>query len=43
MASKTKVTTFRRERKLAKKGRKRKAKLRAQGTTKSPAVLFGDN
>lgn len=42
MASKTKKTEFRRERKQSKAGRKRKAKNRNQGTTKSPKELFGD-
>lgn len=42
MASPTKVTSFRRKRKLAKMGRKRKAKLRSQGTTRSQKALFGD-
>jgi len=42
MASPTKITTFRRKRKLAKKGRKRKAKLRTKGTTRSKKTLFGD-
>jgi hypothetical protein len=42
MASPTKITCFRRKRKLAGKGRKRKAKLRANGTTASKKTLFGD-
>lgn len=42
MASKTKITEFRRERKKSKMGRKRKAKNRNQGTTKSAKALFGD-
>ena len=42
MASKTKVTEFRRTRKKAKMGRKRKAQNRNKGTTKSAKVLFGD-
>jgi hypothetical protein len=42
MASKTKKTEFRRRRKLSKQGRKRKAKNRNQGTTKSHKALFGD-
>jgi hypothetical protein len=42
MASKTKVTEFRRRRKNAKLGKKRKAKNRNQGTTKSKKELFGD-
>lgn len=43
MASKTKITEFRRSRKKSKMGRKRKAKNRNQGTTSSAAELFGDN
>ena len=42
MASKTKKTEFRRERKQSKAGRKRKAKNRNKGTTKSKKELFGD-
>lgn len=42
MASKTKITEFRRARKKSKAGRKRKAKNRNQGTTKSATELFGD-
>ncbi len=42
MASPTKVTSFRRKRKLAKQGTKRKAALRTKGTTRSKKTLFGD-
>ncbi len=42
MASKTKVTKFRRQRKKANMGRKRKAANRNKGTTKSRKELFGD-
>jgi hypothetical protein len=42
MASKTKRTQTIRKRKLAGKGSKRKAKLRAQGTTRSERELFGE-
>ena len=42
MASPTKKTRKIRRRKEAKKGRKRKAALRSNGTTKSAAELFGD-
>lgn len=42
MASKTKRTETRRERKRITSGKKRKAKNRSKGTTKSPSVLFGD-
>jgi len=42
MASPTKKLTKIRKVKLAGKGKKRKAKLRSQGTTKSQAELFGD-
>lgn len=42
MASKTKITEFRRERKQSKTGRKRKAQNRNKGTTKSASKLFGD-
>lgn len=42
MASATKRTTRIRKVKLAKKGKVRKAKNRNEGTTKSPAKLFGD-
>ena len=42
MASKTKKTEFRRTRKRAAQGKRRKAENRNQGTTKSPTELFGD-
>ena len=42
MASKTKKLETIRERKVAGRGTKRKAALRTNGSTKSPAVLFGD-
>lgn len=42
MASKTKRTETIRKKKLARKGVKRKADLRAKGSTKSKKVLFGD-
>lgn len=42
MASKTRKTKIIRKRKLARKGVKRKAKLRTQGTSKSDKVLFGE-
>jgi hypothetical protein len=42
MASKTKRTEKRRERKVASQGKKRKASLRTKGSTKSPKTLFGD-
>lgn len=42
MASKTKKTEFRRLRKKANMGKKRKAANRNKGTTKSQKVLFGD-
>lgn len=42
MASKTKKTEFRRRRKKAAQGTKRKAKNRTQGTTRSKKELFGD-
>lgn len=42
MASPTKITSFRRERKNSKQGKVRKAKLRREGTTKSEKTLFGD-
>jgi hypothetical protein len=42
MASKTKKTEFRRRRKKAAQGRKRKAANRNKGTTKSKKELFGD-
>lgn len=43
MASPTKKTSKVRKQKLAGKGKKRKAKLRAEGSTKSAAELFGDS
>lgn len=42
MASKTKRTEKRRERKVAARGHKRKASLNTKGSTKSAATLFGD-
>jgi hypothetical protein len=42
MASKTSATEMKRKRKLKYMGVKRKAKLRNQGSTKSPGELFGD-
>lgn len=42
MASKTKKTEFRRRRKQAASGKKRKAENRNQGTTRSKKELFGD-
>ncbi|MGE0529561.1 MAG: hypothetical protein AB7G93_02845 [Bdellovibrionales bacterium] len=42
MASKTKITEFRRRRKKSNMGKKRKAKYRNQGTTQSEKELFGD-
>lgn len=42
MASKTKRTETRRQRKVANRGRKRKASLRTKGSTKSAKALFGD-
>lgn len=42
MASKTKRTEKRRQRKVAAKGKKRKAALRTKGSTKSKKELFGD-
>lgn len=41
MASPTRITKFRRERKKSKSGRKRKAQLRSKGSTKSMTALFG--
>lgn len=41
MASKTKKTETIRKKKLLRKGVKRKAKLRNQGTSKSDKELFG--
>jgi hypothetical protein len=42
MASPTKITEFRRKRKLSKQGKKRKAKVRREGSTKSKSTLFGE-
>lgn len=42
MASPTKQTKVIRKRKKSKAGNKRKAKLRNQGTTPTPAQLFQD-
>lgn len=42
MASKTIKTEYKRERKKATSGKKRKAALRAKGTTRSKKELFGD-
>lgn len=42
MASKTIATESKRQKRDARMGRKRKAALRANGTTKTPAALFGD-
>lgn len=42
MASKHFATRMKRRRKTANQGKKRKAALRAKGTTKSAKVLFGD-
>ncbi len=42
MASKTMRTETVRERKVARRGRKRKAALRTKGSTKSAKSLFGD-
>ena len=42
MASASKQTQVIRKQKLAKKGNKRKAKLRNQGSTPSAAQLFAD-
>jgi len=42
MASPTRITEFRRKRKLAKQGTKRKATVRRVGTTKSLKDLFGE-
>ncbi len=43
MASKTRKTEIIRERKVSKQGRKRKAKLRTAGTTRTAEQLFEDN
>ena len=42
MPSPDKQTTAIRERKEAKRGKKRKAQIRREGTTQSAAKLFGD-
>ncbi len=42
MASASKITKVRRKMKDVKSGKKRKAKLRNQGTTLPKAQLFGD-
>jgi hypothetical protein len=42
MASKTRVTSRIRRRKVAKKGQSRKRVLRRDGSTQSQAALFGD-
>jgi hypothetical protein len=42
MASKTIATENKRHRRDARMGKKRKAALRAKGSTKSPKALFGD-
>ncbi len=42
MASKTKATELKRVRKTQNQGKKRKAGLRTNGSTKSPKVLFKD-
>lgn len=42
MSSPAKQTAKIRERKRANQGRKRKARLRTQGSTQSAAELFGD-
>lgn len=42
MASKTMATENKRAKRDSRMGRKRKAALRANGSTKSPAALFGD-
>lgn len=42
MASKTKKLETVRDRKAARRGRKRKAALRTNGSTKSQKALFGD-
>lgn len=42
MPSPDKQTSAIRERKQAKSGKKRKAKIRREGTTQSAAQLFGD-
>lgn len=42
MASKSFATETKRKRRDARMGKKRKADLRANGTTQKPAELFGD-
>ena len=42
MASKTRATENKRQSRNKGMGKGRKAKLRSQGSTKSPKVLFGD-
>lgn len=42
MASASKITSFRRRRKVSKMGKKSKADKRNKGTTKSHKELFGD-
>lgn len=42
MASKTQVTETRRRKKLANRGKARKRVLRAKGSTRSLAELFGE-
>jgi len=42
MASKSIATGIKRSNRDARMGKKRKAALRAKGTTKKPKVLFGD-
>lgn len=42
MASKTSKTEYIREKKRSTSGKKRKAAVRTNGTTKSPKVLFKD-
>ncbi len=43
MASASKITWFRRERKKSNMGKKRKAELRSKGSTRSAKELFGDD
>lgn len=43
MASPTQQTRLKRKRKESASGKKRKAKNRAEGTTRSMAELFGDD
>jgi hypothetical protein len=42
MASKTFATESKRKKRDSRMGKKRKAALRAKGSTKSPKALFGD-